>query len=177
MKMVREIDGRTYTFELTDEELRQAAEQYEFDCRAQDILGAIKEKFAEAFETLDWFGSDGEIVAKMTWKDGDQSQKVAERLVWSTEDALGHNDSYWESFWDSVRYVVDEELRGMGCEEAKITVLFRNDHIYVMKNGCTAADITPEDVKILDFELFAASANRKAIAKKLADLNIEKCSA
>lgn len=177
MKMVREIDGRTYTFELTDEELRQAAEQYEFDCRAQDILGAIKEKFAEAFETLAWFGSDGEIVAKMTWKDGDQSQKAAECLVWSAENALGHNDSYWESFWDSVQYVVDEELRGIGCEEEQITVLCRNGHIYVMKNGCTAADITPEGVEILDFELFADSENRNVIAKKLADLNIEKRSA
>lgn len=125
MKMVREIDGRTYTLELTDKELRQAAEQYEFDCRAQDILGVFKEKFAEAFETLDWFGFGGEIVAKMTWKDGDQSQKAAERLAWSTEDALGHNDLYWESFWDSVRYVVDEELRGIGCEEEQITVLCR----------------------------------------------------
>ena len=174
MTITRMIDNKEQLIVLTDEELRQASEQYDTSCRTEDILGKIKEKLAESFESLEWFGLNGEITAKIVLEDGNKAQDTAESMVWSVEHTIGHNDAYWDCFWSSVQYVIDEELCGIGYEENQMTAEYRDGHVYVFADGKTAADITPEEVKIFDFDLFADSENRSIISKKLAALDVGK---
>ncbi len=173
MTIKRNIEGKQHVIELTDEEVRQASEQYDNDCRTEDILDKIKEKFAEPLESLGWFDFNNEIAEKIVLEDGHKTQKAAEGMVWSVDRALGRNDTYWECFWNSVQYVVDEELDGIPYEESQITIESQDGHIYVMADGKTMANISPEEVKIFDFDFFADSGNRDILSGKLDALNMD----
>lgn len=176
MTITRMIDNKEQLIELTDEELREASEQYDTICRTEDILGKIKEKLAEPFESLAWFGDNGDVVEKIVLEDGN-AQDTAESMVWSVDHTLGRNDMYWDCFWNSVEYVVDEELYGTDYKEDQMTVEYRDGHVYVIADGKTAADITPKEVKIFDLDFFADSENRSIISEKLAALDIDEADA
>lgn len=167
MKITRTINGKSQEIELTKEEMRQASQEWSFDCRTEDIISKIREKIAEPFKSLSWFSRNSDIVDKMTLNDENRAQEAAEDMVSSVERTLNRNDIYWDIFWDAIEAVVGEELCGLEYTEEQITVKSQDHHIYVTVENRVAADITPEAIKIFDFGLFAESENREIIAKKL----------
>ena len=56
MTITRMIDNKEQLIELTDEELREASEQYDTICRTEDILGKIKEKLPSRLRVLHGLG-------------------------------------------------------------------------------------------------------------------------
>ena len=82
MKIVR--DGKE--FELTQEELRKAYEVKNMEYLKEDVVSQL-----EGDEDLD----DVDL------------ELIAERF----EDALGHNDGYWDHYWDTMGYVINEYIK------------------------------------------------------------------
>lgn len=69
-------------FELTGKELFDAHREYERDCLIEDIVGKAAEM-------------------EVDLKDKDINQ-----LADMVDKALGNNDSYWDSYWMTIEYVV-----------------------------------------------------------------------
>ena len=82
MKIVR--DGKE--FELTQEELRKAYEAKNMEYLKEDVASQLEED-----EDLD----DVDL------------ELIAERF----EDALEHNNGYWDHYWGTMGYVIDEYIK------------------------------------------------------------------
>lgn len=82
MKIIR--NGKE--FELTQEELRKAYEEKHMEYLKEDVTSQLEED-----ENL----NDVDI------------ELIAERF----EDALGHNDGYWDRYWDTMAYVINEYVK------------------------------------------------------------------
>lgn len=82
-------------FELTFTEIIQAHEEYEFECAIEDVRGILKSG------TRDVKLSDEQI------------NEVASLALHN----LTKNDSYYESYWMSVEYTLDEYINNLPTEE------------------------------------------------------------
>ena len=81
MKIIR--NGKE--FELTAEELRKANEEYELECMVEDVKSMCKQENYEAYNE-------------------EQLQEIA-KLV---SRNLSRNDSYYEVYWETVRYTLKD---------------------------------------------------------------------
>ena len=84
MKIIR--DGKE--FELTFRELVQAHDEYEFDCIIDDVKRILE---------------SGTRVVELSEK---QFEEVASRALHD----LGDNDGYYEAYWISVEYTLDDYI-------------------------------------------------------------------
>lgn len=168
MTIVRVLDGKEYTIELTREEIRAASKDEDESCRSDDILSKIKAKIAEPFEELSWFGMNSDVVEHLVIQDDKTARETAEGMVYDVEHNLGRNDSYWDAFWASVDTVIGEELSGTDYDADDISVNEENGHIKIMVKDHIVADVTEEEIKILDFDFFACEDNRDVVTDKLA---------
>ena len=91
MKIYR--DGKEY--ELTFSEMIQANEEYEFDCMVEDIDGVL---------------GSGERDVELS---DEQIREVAALAVKN----LGRNDSYYEAYWMTVEYTLDDYINNLPIEE------------------------------------------------------------
>lgn len=91
MKIYR--DGKEY--ELTFSEMIQAHEEYEFDCMVEDIDGIME--------------SGTRDVELST----EQINEVASLALHN----LGKNDSYFEAYWTSVEYTLDDYIDNLPIDE------------------------------------------------------------
>lgn len=91
MKIYR--DGKE--FELTFSEMMQAHEEYEFDCMIEDVKGQY---------------AQGEY-------DVDLSDKQIEAVASSALHNLGKNDSYYEAYWMTVQYTLDDYIDNLPIDE------------------------------------------------------------
>lgn len=82
MKIIR--DGKE--FELTQEELRKAYEVKNMEYLMEDVTCKIEDEFD---------------------LDDDELAIIVERF----ENALEHNDMYWDCYWDTMEYVINEYIR------------------------------------------------------------------
>lgn len=83
MKIIR--DGKE--IELTNNEVYAAYKEYHGDCFREDVLGKIEE-------------------AEM-----DISDELLDKIIRRAEKTLDNNDSYWESYWISIEYAIEETLK------------------------------------------------------------------
>ena len=91
MKIYR--DGKEY--ELTFSEMIQANEEYKLDCMIEDV----KEQY-----------ENGEYDVKLTEAQFEEVAKLALRTV-------GKNDSYYEAYWMSVEYTLDDYIDNLPVDE------------------------------------------------------------
>lgn len=91
MKIYR--DGKE--FELTFNELMSAHEEYELDCMIEDV----KSQYAQ-----------DEYDVELTDK---QIEEVASLALHN----LGKNDSYFESYWMSVEYILNDYINNLPVDE------------------------------------------------------------
>ena len=91
MKIYR--DGKE--FELTFSEMIQANEEYKFDCMIEDV----KEQY-----------ENGEYDVELTEKQFEEIASLALR-------AVSKNDSYYESYWMSVEYTLDDYIDNLPVDE------------------------------------------------------------
>lgn len=79
-------DGQS--IELTREELRKAYEELDKEYKIEDIRSKLEEMEVE----LD----------------------ITDELLWNVEHALGNNDGYWDSYWCTIEYVIEEYMKEKG---------------------------------------------------------------
>ena len=91
MKIYR--DGKEY--ELTFSEMIQANEEYKLDCMIEDVK-SILESGARDIELSD-----------------KQIKEIAEYALHN----LGKNDSYYEAYWMSVEYTLDDYIDNLPVED------------------------------------------------------------
>ena len=91
MKIYR--DGKE--FELTFSEMIQANEEYKLDCMIEDVKGQY---------------AQGEYDVELT---EDQIEEVAMFAV----NNLSKNDSYFEAYWMSVEYTLDDYIDNLHVDE------------------------------------------------------------
>jgi hypothetical protein len=91
MKIYR--DGKE--FELTFSEMIRAHEEYEFDCMIADVKNILESG------THDITLSDQQI----------------EKVASSALNNLGKNDSYYEAYWMSVKYTLDDYIDNLPVNE------------------------------------------------------------
>lgn len=91
MKIYR--DGKE--FELTLSEMIRAHEEYEFDCMIDDV----KNVYAQ-----------GEY-------DFDLSEEQIREVSSSALHNLGKNDSYFDAYWMSVQYTLDDYIDNLPVDE------------------------------------------------------------
>ena len=91
MKIYR--DGKEY--ELTFSEMIQAHEEYEFDCMIEDVRSKYEE---------------GEYGVELT---DEQIEEVASFAL----RAVNRNDSYYEAYWMSVEYTLDDYISNLPTDE------------------------------------------------------------
>ena len=91
MKIIR--DGKE--FELTFRELIQAYEEYEFNCMVEDV----KDKYEQ-----------GEYEVELTEEQFREIARLALR-------AVNMNDSYFEAYWMSVKYTLDDYIDNLPVDE------------------------------------------------------------
>ena len=85
MKIYR--DG--IAIELTAEELRMAYEEKNHEYFTEDVKGSVESmEIEEEFDESDY-----------------------KELAWRFEHALGRNDSYWDSYWCTMAYVIEEYIK------------------------------------------------------------------
>lgn len=85
MKIYR--DGKE--IELTAEELRMAYEKKRFEYFTEDVRSKAEDMELEIeFDNTDY-----------------------KALAWRFEKALGRNDSYWDSHWCTLEYVINEYIK------------------------------------------------------------------
>jgi hypothetical protein len=83
-------DGKA--IELTREECRQVYDELDREYKAEDIRGQQE-------------------VLEMTLNDDD-----VEVLVDRVDHALGNNDGYWDSYWCTIEYVIEEYMKEKGLQ-------------------------------------------------------------
>jgi hypothetical protein len=91
MKIIR--DGKE--FELTFSELISAHEEYEFDCMIEDVRNQYEQ---------------GEYDIELS---EEQIREVAGYAL----RTLSNNDSYFESYWLSVEYTLDDYINNLPSAE------------------------------------------------------------
>ena len=74
--------------ELTREEMRRAYDELDREYKAEDIRGKLEEMEVE----LD----------------------VTDELIFNVEHALGNNDGYWDSYWCTIEYAIEEYMKEKG---------------------------------------------------------------
>lgn len=79
MKITRNFNGKEYTFELTEEEMRKAYWEKKEQYDAEDIRSRYNVPDDKINEAVNRF-----------------------------EKAIESNDSFWESYWMALEYVCDE---------------------------------------------------------------------
>ena len=79
-----------HAIELTKEELRKAYDELDQEYKAEDIRGKLEEMEIE----LD----------------------VTDELVDYVDHALGNNDGYWDSYWCTIEYAIEEYMKERGIE-------------------------------------------------------------
>lgn len=84
MKIYR--DGKE--IELTNEECRKIYDELDREYRKEDILGKLEDMELE----LD----------------------VTDELIDRVDHVLGNNDGYWESYWLTIEYVIEEYMKEKG---------------------------------------------------------------
>jgi hypothetical protein len=84
MKIYR--DGKA--IELTREECRQVYDELDKEYKTEDIRGKLEEMEVE----LD----------------------VTDELIDRVDHVLGNNDGYWDSYWCTVEYVIEEYMKEKG---------------------------------------------------------------
>lgn len=82
-------------FELTFTELIQAYEEYELDCAIEDV----KDRYMQGEYDIDL--------------SEEQIREVAKQAVRN----LGKNDSYFEAYWMSVEYTLDNYINNLPVDE------------------------------------------------------------
>lgn len=169
MKIVRVIEGKTHEITLTDSELQMASEEYDTACRATDVMVEITKRFAVPFEELPWFGGSDEICRKMRFSNKEQVQDVADKIAYSVEHNLGKNDLYCDAIWHTVGATIDQELIGEESDDEHIEVKVKKEKIIVICKKKKVAEVTKKEIKILDFDFFAFSDNRKTVGNLLAE--------
>ena len=93
MKICR--DGKEY--ELTFSEMIQANEEYKLDCMIEDV----KEQY-----------ENNEYDVELTESQFEEIARLALRNV-------GKNDSYYESYWMSVEYTLDDYIDNLPVDEVE----------------------------------------------------------
>lgn len=91
MKIYR--DGKEY--ELTFSEMIQAHEEYKLDCMIEDV----KEQY-----------ENSEYDIKLTEEQFEEVARLALRTV-------SKNDSYFEAYWTSVEYTLDDYIDNLPVDE------------------------------------------------------------
>lgn len=91
MKIIR--DGKE--FELTFSEMIQACEEYELDCMIADV----RDRYAQ-----------GEYEV-------DLSDEQVEEIAMLAVHNLGKNDNYFEAYWMSVEYTLDDYIDNLPVNE------------------------------------------------------------
>lgn len=91
MKIIR--DGKEY--ELTFSEMVQAYEEYKLDCMVEDVKNVLES------------GTRDVELSK------DQITEVAIDAIHN----LGKNDSYYEAYWMSVEYTLDDYIDNLPVDE------------------------------------------------------------
>lgn len=91
MKIIR--DGKE--FELTFQEIIQAHQEYEFGCMVEDIKDAYEQ---------------GEYEVELSEK---QIQEIASYAL----HRLNKNDNYFEAYWDSVNYTLEQYIDELDNKE------------------------------------------------------------
>lgn len=79
-------DGQA--IELTREECRKAYDELDREYKTEDIRGKLEEMEVE----LD----------------------VTDELIDNVEHSLGNNDGYWDSYWCTIEYVIEEYMKEKG---------------------------------------------------------------
>lgn len=98
MKIVR----NGVEIELTPAEVREAHDEYSKQCRNEDILSKLKERLENDV--------DNQVLINLV---NDLEENINIALIEKVENALSKNDGYYESYWSTVDYVLDEELKEM----------------------------------------------------------------
>jgi hypothetical protein len=91
MKIYR--DGKE--FELTFSEMIQVSDEYKLECMIEDVRGAYEQ---------------GEY-------DVDLSEKQIREVASCALHNLGKNDSYYEAYWMSVQYTLDDYIDNLSVDE------------------------------------------------------------
>lgn len=81
-------DGKA--IELTREECRKVYDELDREYKIEDIRGQL-----EAIEV---------------------ELEVTDELINKVEHALGNNDGYWDSYWCTIEYVVEDYIKEKGLE-------------------------------------------------------------
>ena len=81
-------DGKA--IELTREECRKAYDELDREYKIEDIRGQL-----EAIEV---------------------ELEVTDELINKVEHALGNNDGYWDSYWCTIEYVIEEYMKEKGLK-------------------------------------------------------------
>lgn len=76
-------DGQA--IELTREECRKAYDELDREYKIEDIRGKLEEMEIEL--------------------------EVTDKLIADVEHALGNNDGYWDYYWCTIEYVIEEYMR------------------------------------------------------------------
>ena len=75
--------------ELTPEELRMAYEEKHLEYLAEDVKNQVEiMELKEEFDKTD-----------------------CDELAWRFDNALGRNDSYWDSYWCTLENVIEEYIK------------------------------------------------------------------
>ena len=82
MKIIR--DGKE--IKLTDSEIYDAYKEYHDDCLKEDIIGQAEEMEVEIPDEL------------------------MDKIMYRAEKTLSNNDSYYESYWMSIEYAIEDIL-------------------------------------------------------------------
>jgi hypothetical protein len=91
MKIIR--DGKEY--ELTFSEMIRANEEYKLDCMIEDVKSQYEQ---------------GEY-------DVELSEEQIEEVAMFALGALSKNDSYYEAYWMSVEYTLDDYIDNLPIDE------------------------------------------------------------
>ena len=91
MKIFR--DGKEY--ELTFSEMIQANEEYKFDCMVEDVKSQYEQ---------------GE-------HDVELSEEQIEEVAMFAVNNLSKNDSYYEAYWMTVQYTLDDYIDNLPVDE------------------------------------------------------------
>ena len=81
-------DGQA--IELTREECRKAYDELDREYKTEDIRGQLEVMEVE----LD----------------------ITNELILNVEHALGNNDGYWDSYWCTIEYVIEEYMKEKGLQ-------------------------------------------------------------
>lgn len=88
--------------ELTNEELRQAHDEYTNYCRIEDILDNIYDNYGILL-------------------DREKNEKLLNSIAERSEDILSKNDGYYERFWDSVGAAIEENKESIILAQKPLT--------------------------------------------------------